>query len=108
MAGRLQKSNGRAARAAIMLLLSSVGVAVAATSDGHYVPPSKSGINKDAMTMQECRDRLAAPPKERPPSDDPEIDIDAMCKNMLGAGTGPKSRRVTAKSASAPGQPASR
>lgn len=30
-----------------------------------------------------CRDRLAAPANERPPSDDPRINIDGICRNML-------------------------
>jgi hypothetical protein len=57
--------------------------ACAGSRPSPYVPPSKHGINKDAMTMQECRDRLAAPANERPPSDDLRINIDGMCRNML-------------------------
>jgi hypothetical protein len=57
--------------------------ACAGSRPSPYVAPSKHGINKDAMTMQECRDRLAAPANERPPSDDPRIHIDGMCRNML-------------------------
>jgi hypothetical protein len=57
--------------------------AAAGSRPSHYVAPSKQGINKDAMTMQECRDRLAAPANERPPSDDPRINKDGMCRNML-------------------------
>jgi hypothetical protein len=44
---------------------------------------AKWGINKDAMTMQECRDRLALPLKDRPKSDEPELNKDRMCENML-------------------------
>ncbi|MDQ2733661.1 MAG: hypothetical protein M3Y55_01445 [Pseudomonadota bacterium] len=44
---------------------------------------AKWGINKDAMTMQECRDRLALPVKDRPKSDEPEVNKDRMCENML-------------------------
>ena len=68
---------------AAVLLPLATPIASAVPGDSHYVPPSKEGINRDAMTMQECRDRLAAPVKERPPSDDPSIDKDAICKNML-------------------------
>jgi hypothetical protein len=57
----------------------------AGTESGRYVPPVKRGINKDAMTMQECGDRLDAPPNERPQSDDPRVDLDGMCRNMLSA-----------------------
>ena len=67
-----------------------------------YVEPSKTGINKDAMTMQECRDRLAAPKHDRPPSDDPAIDKDAVCVNMLGGDKAthkPVGRHVKAVSA---------
>jgi hypothetical protein len=67
---------------AIFALLGVTG-ANAGPPPSSYVAPSKQGINKDAMTMQECRDRLAAPANERPPSDDPRINIDGMCRNML-------------------------
>jgi hypothetical protein len=66
----------------IVALLGLTG-ANAGSQPSHYVAPSKHGINKDAMTTQECRDRLAAPANERPPSDDPRINIDGMCRNML-------------------------
>ena len=75
--------------------------------EGHYVAPVKSGINKDAMTMQECRERLAAPVKDRPPSED-GIDIDAMCRNMLSASKTWTTRKPAARSVSAPSQAASR
>jgi hypothetical protein len=57
----------------------------AGSPPGRYVAPSKQGINKDAMTMQECRDRLAVPANERPPSDDPRVNKDAVCTSMLSA-----------------------
>jgi hypothetical protein len=93
--------------AAVLALGLSVGLAWAATVDGHYVAPTKHGINKDAMTMQECRERLAAPLKERPQSDDPRINLDAMCRNMLSSEMTRKPRGATLHSASAPGKAAS-
>jgi hypothetical protein len=92
----------RLARALILSL--TVGAHAFAADSGAYAPPVKSGINKDAMTMQECRDRLAAPAKERPSSDDPLINLDAMCRNMLGAEGRRKAGRAAAPSASAPSQ----
>jgi len=44
-----------------------------------------SGINRDAMTMQDCKDRLALPRSQRPRSEDPDINLDAICANMLSA-----------------------
>ena len=94
--------------AAPALLALAFGVSLAAHDrEGHYVAPVKSGINKDAMTMQECRERLAAPVKDRPPSED-GIDIDAMCRNMLSASKTWTTRKPAARSVSAPSQAASR
>jgi hypothetical protein len=90
----------RLARASILLLM--VGTGALAVDGEPYVPPAKSGINKDAMTMQECRDRLAAPANERPASDDPRINLDAMCTNMLSAEARHKAVRAAPPSASAP------
>lgn len=94
----------RLARASILSL--ALGARAFAADSGSYAPPVKSGINKDAMTMQECRDRLAAPVKARPSSDDPQINLDAMCTNMLSAEARRKAGRATAPSSSAPSQAA--
>ena len=40
-------------------------------------------INKDAMTLQTCRDRLAQPKNQRIKPMDPGLDLDGMCMNML-------------------------
>jgi hypothetical protein len=93
--------------AAALSLGWSVGLVWAATEDGHYVAPTKHGINKDAMTMQECRERLAAPLKERPQSDDPRINLDAMCRNMLSSEMTRKPLRGSVHSASSPSKAAS-
>ncbi len=63
---------------------------------------TKHGINSDALTMQECRARLAMPKNRRPPADDPTIDKDAICVNMLGARPPGKSSPPTPAGASAP------
>lgn len=68
---------------ALVLMAMLPGFANAAPESGRYVAPVKRGANKDSMTMQECRDRLNAPAKERPASDDPRVNLDAMCLNML-------------------------
>src|SRR5450755_740795 len=62
------------------------------------------GVNKDAMTMQDCRDRLALPASKRPKADDARIDLDAMCANMLGLPPAPKK---TSRTASRPASAAS-
>lgn len=62
---------------------------------------TKSGINKDAMTMQDCRDRLATPAKARPRSNDPAVDKDAMCRNMLSASHRPAHAKPVARPARA-------
>jgi len=79
-----------------LCLSAAAGPALPAPADKAYAPPAKGGINKDAMTMQECRDRLAAPPKQRPQSDDSRINLDAMCKNMLSEETGKLAQRKRA------------
>ena len=53
----------------------------------------KGGINSDAMTVDDCRRRLALPKRERPSDPDPRVDLDAVCRNILDA---------TAPGASAP------
>lgn len=47
-------------------------------------------INKDAMTMQACRDRLNQPKSQRIKSEDPRVDLDAICVNMLSPKDLPK------------------
>lgn len=69
---------------------------------------TKWGINKDAMTMQECRDRLAMPVKDRPRSDDPQVNKDAVCRNMLSASPRLRGKGGAARPAGATSQGASR
>ena len=65
------------------------------------VSPSKpSSVNDDAMTIQKCRERMAMPKKARPKDDDPQIDLDRVCENLLNAGTN-KPRSGHAASAAA-------
>ena len=59
-----------------------------------------SGPNKDAMTMEQCRERLAMPKDRRPRSDDPRIDKDAICENMLSSE--PPAKQVAPGPASKP------
>jgi len=69
--------------------------------------PEKAGINKDALTMQDCRDRLALPKDKRRKSDDPRVDLDGVCENMLSAKETPKPASAKA-SASTPDRSPSR
>ena len=97
-----RRARGALAVGASLVLVSVSGMALASDPPTPYVAPTKTGINKDAMTMQECRDRLAAPKRDRPPSDDPAINKDAVCANMLGADKTthrPPARHVKAASA---------
>ena len=73
-----------AKRALAILFAGSVIV-----GQGVGAQPAKSGINKDAMTMQDCRDRLALPKAKRRESDDKRVDLDGICKNMLSAKEAP-------------------
>lgn len=59
------------------------------------------GINQDAMTMQDCRDRLAQPIGVRAKSQDRTIDLDAVCLNMLSAARHPPRKKSATRAASA-------
>jgi hypothetical protein len=69
-----------AIRSAAMLLF-----AFAASAGSVPASARGSGVNKDAMTMQDCKDRLALPVNKRAKSEDPQINLDAICANMLSA-----------------------
>ena len=45
--------------------------------------PKRGTVNDDAMTVQDCRDRLASAKASRPKDDDPNVDLDAVCRNIL-------------------------
>jgi hypothetical protein len=99
----MQQRNRRklALKACLALMLCLALTVPFATAAGAQ---AKWGINKDAMTMQECRDRLALPAKDRPRSDDPEVNKDAMCRNMLSASARAPKKDLAAKPARASSQ----
>jgi hypothetical protein len=68
----------------------------AASSAASQIPPARVGsINNDAMTMQQCRDRLSLPKNARPKDDDPRVDLDAVCTNLLHSSASPPSRAAS-------------
>src|SRR5262252_8915049 len=67
--------------------------AIAQTSSSAISGPPrtlKSGINLDAMTLDDCRARLALPKRERPRDPDARVDLDAVCANMLNSPSRPR------------------
>jgi hypothetical protein len=67
-----------------------------ASSAASQIPPARVGsINNDAMTMQQCRDRLSLPKHARPKDDDPRVDLDAVCTNLLHSQASPPSRAAS-------------
>ncbi len=71
--------------ATLVVYLSLIGLV---SGCGHY----EKSVNPDAMTKQSCKDRLLIPKDRRPKPADPRVDLDAVCKGILGA-TAPASSR---------------
>ena len=83
--------------AALCLAEAAYAATPPASAASHVAPASLGNINNDAMTVKGCRERLALPKVRRPRDDDPNIDLDAVCRNMLDS----KMPRIV-KKASAP------
>lgn len=49
-------------------------------------------VDKDALTVERCKERLAVPKAQRKPSDDPRVDLDAMCVHLLDANAAKRQR----------------
>jgi hypothetical protein len=94
------RGHGMAMRLFVVALLTApvfATAAEAAPASASQIAPARMGsINNDAMTMQRCRERLALPKNARPKDDDPRVDLDAVCTNMLGSSA--KSRAPQAAS----------
>lgn len=64
--------------ATLVVSLSLIGLV---SGCGHY----ERRVNPDAMTKQSCKERFSMPKDRRPKPADPRVDLDAVCKGILGA-----------------------
>jgi hypothetical protein len=67
----------------VMLLVAEPAVGRPARPASEPAGQLKSGVNMDALTVDDCRQRLALPKSKRAVDPDPGVDLDAVCRNIL-------------------------
>ena len=87
--------------AAAMLLAAESAPARPSSAASQPASEMKSGINFDALTVDDCRRRLALPKSQRPVDPDPRVDLDGVCKNILAGMNTKASSKAPASSAHA-------
>ena len=96
------RSNRRRAPTAAALFLVAATCVLATTAAAAeppvIAPPGIGTVNNDAMTVRGCRERLALPKASRPKDDDPRVDLDAVCRNILDS-VRPKAAKPPASAA---------
>lgn len=82
---RVSCMSARISLVAALMGAAAAAAAQSASTAASQIPPAHVGfINNDAMTMKGCRERLALPKRARLQDDDPRVDLDGVCRNMLG------------------------
>lgn len=72
--------------AGVLVCLPAMPSHAASAAASAASPPAtarRGTVNDDAMTVKDCRNRLAMPKSARPRDDDPNVDLDAVCRNIL-------------------------
>ena len=90
--------------AVAVLLAPDPALARPASSASQPGSALESGVNFDAVTVDDCQHRLALPKAQRPVDPDPRVDLDNVCRNILSgmkAKPTPKAQAHPARGASA-------